>query len=114
MKLLLLSVLLISACTVRAQTPVTSPDTVDPVQQGDPAVRYLPRTDYVDSRQQIDFENLPKAVREAVASELAPKELDSARIFHERLTNEYVVESIRRGEKESYRYDVEGKPVQRE
>ena len=112
MKKLLFFILVLIAGGALAQTPVPNADTVDPVQQGDPAVRHLPpRSDYVDDRRQIGDEELPQSVRESLENDAALPDLKDAEIFHDRKRNEYIVEIEKQGKRITYRFDAQGKRI---
>jgi hypothetical protein len=109
--ILVIAALLLGA-SAYAQTPVPEPDTVDPVQQGDPAVRHLPpRADYVDDRQPLRPEELPQRVRRAAENEVGIQNWEAAKILHDRKKDEYIVEIKTRDEKSTYRFDSQGRRI---
>ena len=104
-----------AAAQLWAQTPVPDPDTVPPVQEGDPAVRHLPpRLDYIEERQRITPEEVPDQVRETLESSAKYAGWEKAMVFFDKNTEEYLVEFKDAGKTTTFRFNREGRPIMEE
>lgn len=108
-----LMLLLFAAVSGFSQTPVSDPDTVgNPIQQGDPAIETLPPgLDYVDDKKRIRPEELPDPVRQTLESGTRYSNWKEAMIFHDRNTDEYIVEFVEAGRSTTHRFDKDGEPI---
>lgn len=105
--------LLISAITAVAQTPAPEPDTLlDPVQQGDPAVRQLPpQVDYVKDMDRIVPEELPEPVRQTLESSAQYKEWQKAMIYQNKTKDQFVIQFKESDKTTTYKFDNNGRPL---
>ena len=104
---------MVSTITAVAQTPAPEPDTLlDPVQQGDPAVRQLPpQVDYVKDMDRIVPEELPEAVRQTLESSAQYKDWEKAMIYQNKTKDQYVIQFKESDKTTTYRIDKHGRPV---
>lgn len=105
--------LLIAAVNGFSQAPIPDADTVGtPIQQGDPTLESMPPgLDYVEDKKRITPEELPDPVRETLESGTSYKNWKEGNLFHDRNTDEYIVEHRDAGKTTTYRFTKEGKPI---
>ena len=106
-------ILLMGAVTAVAQTPAPEPDTLlDPVQQGDPAVRQMPpQVDYVKEMDRIVPEELPEPVRQTLESSAQYKDWQKAMIYQNKTKDQYLIQFKESDKTTTYRFDKQGRPV---
>ena len=104
---------LCASTAVWSQNPVPDPDTIpNPVKQGDPAIRTLPpRMDYVEDLKRIRPAELPDPVRQTLESDTRYMDWKEATIFHDRNTDEYVVEFRKEERTITHRFNRDGVPI---
>lgn len=112
---ILIAFMMVSVTAVMAQNPVPDPDTVDPVKQGDPAFRHLPKENGGENEmKRIASEEIPDPVRRTLESSTRYANWEKAMIFRNKDKDEYMIEFIEADKTTAYRFDKNGKPLKKE
>ena len=99
---------------VYAQSPAPQPDTLkDPIDQGDPELKVLPRdnANYAETQIKITPKQIPAAVKQTLESGTQYSGWEKGSLYRDKSGKKFIVEIMKADTTRTYFFDPSGKPL---